>query len=116
MKRNSTISSVTSGALEDVYPSYMGVGVPIGELISGGKGQRRLALIKQVSIRAGYLYPGVSHDGLIAYWNPAETCKRFRLFLSNISTGFDPNNDATKVIDFVFDFDTRVIKKAEDSD
>ncbi|MEE9612605.1 MAG: hypothetical protein V3W19_15225 [Desulfatiglandales bacterium] len=111
-KFRSPITSLTTDALGDVHPRYMGVGVPIGRLVTG-KGQRRLALIKQVSIRPGYLYPGVSHDGVIAYWNPATTSKRLRLFLSNIATGFDPNNEATKVLSFVFDFDSKLIKKEE---
>jgi hypothetical protein len=113
-KFRTPISSLTTEALEDAHPSYMGIGVPIGKLVTG-KGQRRLALIKQVSIRPGYLYPGVSHDGVIAYWNPATTSRRLRLFLSNIATDFDPNNEARKSINFVFDFDSILIKK-EDSD
>jgi hypothetical protein len=89
--------------LESASPGYFGFSVPVGKLF-GGKPQNRLALLEQSSLQPGYLFPGVVHDGLVAFWNPGATAKRFRLLITSIKTAFNANDEPTASLEFPFEF------------
>ena len=59
-------ATTTRTLLEDARPGYFGLSFPIGKFLAA-KPQHRFGLIKQSSIQGGWIYPGVVHDGLIAF-------------------------------------------------
>ena len=99
------VATVTRGLLEEASPGYFGLSVPVGRVVAA-KPQGRFALIQQSSLQTGYLYPGVVHDGLIAFWNPAPDTASVRLLLPGIKTDFDANDWPQTSLDFSFDFQT----------
>jgi len=99
----SPFATATRGVIEDARPGYFGVGLPVGKLVST-KPQGQFALLRQSALQAGLYYPGVSHDGIIAFWNPSVNAKNVRLMLSNIKTDFDPNDWPQASLDFSFEF------------
>lgn len=96
-------ATATRGAIEGASPGYFGISLPVGKMVSA-KPQGQFALIKQSALQAGYYYPGVSHDGLIAFWNPSTSATKVRLFLPDLRTDIGPDNLAKTALDFVFDF------------
>lgn len=82
-------------------------GVDVGGFASGivPKSQKRQALLKQVSLLRGTLFPGVVYDGYISFIRPHKDAKHLRLLLSNIKTDFDPNDEPKRAFDFPFEFD-----------
>ena len=97
------ISTTTRGVIEEARPGYFGLSLPIGKLVAS-KPQAEFARLKQSALQSGYLYPGVIHDGLIAFWNPPEPATRLRLFITNIKTDFDANDEPQTVLEFTFEF------------
>jgi len=97
------MGTVTRGVIEDARPGYFGVGLPIGKLVNT-KPQGRFALIKQSSLQRGLLYPGVVHDGLIAFWSPAKGTVSVRLLVTNVKTDFDANDVPQTTLEFPFTF------------
>jgi hypothetical protein len=97
------LATTTRGLLEDARPGYFGFSFPVGKLVAG-KSQGQFALLQQSSLQAGYLYPGVVHDGLIAFWNPAANTKQLHLLITNIKTGFDANDLPKTSLEFPFEF------------
>ena len=97
-------ATTTRGLLENASPGYFGINVPIGKVVAS-KPQGRFALLQQSSLQSGYLYPGVVHDGLVAFWNPAAAAQRVLLLVANIKTNFDANDLPMASIDFSFEFD-----------
>lgn len=85
----------------DVY------GLDIGGFAAGvvPKSQKRVALLKQVSLNRGTLFPGVIYDGYISFIRPHKDAKHLRLILSNVKTDFDPNDIPKRAVDFPFEFD-----------
>jgi len=100
------VSTVTRGVLEDARPGYFGFSLPLGKLFAQ-KPQGRFALIKQSSLQTGYMYPGVIHDGLVAFWSPVEDASTLRLLVTSVKTGFDPKDLPTKTLEFPFTFQVR---------
>ena len=98
------VATTTRGMLESASPGYFGFSFPIGKVVAG-KPQWRFALLQQSSLQIGYLYPGVVHDGLVAFWNPAVAAKRLLLFMANVKTNFDANDLPGTSVDFSFEFD-----------
>ena len=96
-------ATATRGVIEEARPGYFGVSLPLGKMVSA-KPQGQFALIKQSSLQAGYYYPGVSHDGLIVFWNPSTNATKVLLFLTDLRTDIGPDNLAKTALDFVFDF------------
>ena len=97
------VATTTRGVLEGANPGYFGIGVPVGKIFVTTP-QGRFALIHQSSFQAGYLYPGVAHDGLIAFWNPSRAATIIRLLITNIKTDFDANDLPQTVLEFPFTF------------
>ena len=97
------VSTVTRGMLEEARPGYFGVGVPIGKMFAT-KPQGRFALIKQSSLQNGLIYPGVVHDGLIAFWSPSVQATSLRLLVTNVKTAFDANGWPRTSLEFPFTF------------
>ena len=97
------MATVTRGVIEDARPGYFGVGLPVGKIIAA-KPQGRFALIKQSSLQRGFLYPGVVHDGLIAFWSPAKGAASIRLLVTNVKTDFDANDWPQATLEFPFTF------------
>ena len=97
-------ATATRGLLESASPGYFGISVPVGRLLAS-KPQGRFALLQQSSLQIGYLYPGVVHDGLVAFWNPAVAAKRLLLLMANVKTNFDANDLPGTSVDFSFEFD-----------
>lgn len=96
------VSSVTRGLLESASPGYFGISVPVGRLVAKPQGQ--FALLQQSTLQSGYLYPGVVHDGLVAFWNPPPNVKKLRLVVTNVKTDFDPSDLPKGSFEFVFEF------------
>ena len=99
------LKTFTRGTLENASPGYFGLSLPVGKVI--GKDVRRFAVLKMSSLDAGYIYDGVSYDGLIAFWNPHSESKKLRLILSNVKTDWLPNDEAAASKDVVFEFASR---------
>ncbi|MBI3323644.1 MAG: hypothetical protein HYZ95_04170 [Candidatus Omnitrophica bacterium] len=96
------VGTATRGVLEEARPGYFGIGVPVGKLI--GKSQQRYALMQMSSLQSGYLYDGVVYDGLVSFWSPHTAAKRVRFLLNDLKTKFDANDQAGKILEFVFEF------------
>jgi hypothetical protein len=97
------VASTTRGVLESASPGYFGFSLPVGKLVAQ-KGQGQYALIQQSALQTGYLYPGVVHDGLVAFWTPPKGQRTLHLHVANIKTGFSADDFPTATIDFSFDF------------
>ena len=97
------ISTATRGILSEASPGYFGFSLPVGKMVAV-KPQGRFALIKQSSLQAGYLYPGVVHDGLLAFWTPSKHTKSLKLLIAKIKTKFTPNDEPQRSTDFSFSF------------
>ena len=97
------VATTTRGMLENASPGYFGFSFPVGKIVAG-KPQWRFALLQQSSLQSGYLYPGVVHDGLVAFWNPPPNAKKIRLLLTNIKSDFDPSDFPKESLEFAFDF------------
>ena len=97
------MATVTRGVIEEARPGYFGVGLPVGKVFAS-KPQGRFALIKQSSLQRGLLYPGVVHDGLIAFWSPAKGTVSIRLLVTNVKTDFDANDWPQATLEFPFTF------------
>jgi hypothetical protein len=97
------VGTATRGLLEGASPGYFGVSVPVGRLVAG-KPQGQFARLQQAALQAGYLYPGVVHDGLIAFWNPATTATTLRLLVTNIKAEFDAKDEPKTALEFSFEF------------
>lgn len=103
------VSTATRSLLEGASPGYFGISIPVGKIFAA-KPQHRFALIKKSSLQTSYLYPGVAHDGLVAFWNPAKQSAALRLFVTNVKTDFDASDLAQTSLEFPFTF--RVAKVA----
>ena len=55
-------------------------------------------------LQVGYLYPGVTYDGLIVFWNPGTDATKLRLILTNIRTNYRADGFADVSLDFPFEF------------
>jgi len=97
------VATTTREMLQDARPGYFGLSFPIGKLVTQ-KPQQRFALIKQSSLQGGFIYPGVVHDGLVAFWSPRRQAKTLRLLLSNIKTDFDATELPQTNLEFPFTF------------
>ena len=97
------VSTATRNILESASPGYFGISVPVGKLFAA-KPQHRFALIKKSSLQTSYLYPGVVHDGLVAFWNPTKQATTLRLLLTNIKTDFEPNDFPQTSFELPFTF------------
>ena len=97
------VGTVTRGALEGASPGYFGVSLPVGRLVAG-KPQAQFARLQQAALQVGYLYPGVVHDGLIAFWNPATTATNLRLLITNIKADLDAKDEPKTALEFSFEF------------
>jgi len=100
----SGFSTTTRGVLENASPGYFGFSLPVGKMFAS-KPQGGFALLTQSSLQTGYLYPGVVHDGLVAFWSPIPTAHKFKLLVTNIKTDFDANDEAHTALEFPFEFD-----------
>jgi hypothetical protein len=101
----SPAASTTRGLLEGASPGYFGVSLPVGKLVAS-KPQGPYALLQQSSLQTGYLYSGVVHDGLIAFWNPSPSAKKLLLMVTNVKTRFDANDEPKLSLEFPFEFNT----------
>ena len=97
------VGTTTRGVVEGANPGYFGISLPVGRFIAA-KPQDRFALLQRSALQVGYLYPGVTHDGLIAFWNPSREAKKFRLLITNVKTGFDANDQPKATLEFPFEF------------
>lgn len=95
------IASFTRSTLQEARPGYFGVSVPAGAPLAGfvGNSQQRYALLKQVNINPGLLYPGVVYDGFVAFWTPHRAATTLRAVWP-IKTGLNANDEPQQVIEF----------------
>ena len=98
------VASVTRGVLSEAKPGYFGLSVPIGKFL-GAPPQGPFALLMQSGLESGFLYPGVVHDGLVAFWSPSLRATKLRLIVTNVKTNFDANDWPQASLEFPFDFD-----------
>ncbi len=100
-EEHAPIASFTRSTLREARPGYFGVSVPAGGMIAGvvGNPQQRVALLKQVNINPGYLYPGVVYDGFIPFWTPHRSASTVRCIWP-IKTDVNANDEAQKIIEF----------------
>ena len=104
----SPFAVATRGIIEEAHPGYFGVGLPLGKMVSP-KPQGQFALIKQSALQGGYYYPGVVHDGLIAFWNPSRNATTLRLLLTDMKTDFGA--DSLPATSFELPFEFRVVSQ-----
>lgn len=99
------IASFTRSTLRDARPGYFGVSVPAGAPLAGmvGNPQQRYALLKQVNINPGLLYPGVVYDGFVAFWTPHRAAVTLRAVWP-LKTELNANDEPQRVIDFDLPF------------
>ena len=97
------MATATRGLLEEARPGYFGLSVPIGKMVAS-KPQGPFALIKQSMLQQGSLYPGVVHDGLVAFWSPSLHATKLTLLVANIKTSFDANDFPKTSTDYAFTF------------
>ena len=100
---HSPMATTTRGVLEDARPGYFGLSLPIGKMLAT-KPQGRFALIKWSSLQSGPLYPGVTHDGLVAFWSPTRQATALHLFVTNIKTDVNAEGIPKTVLQFPFTF------------
>lgn len=100
--KKSAVSRTARGIVDDASPGYFGVNLRVGKIVP--ESQQRFALLKMASLQGGYLYDGVTYDGLVAFWSPHRDSKKFKLLLSNIKTNFDPADTPQAILDFSFEF------------
>jgi hypothetical protein len=100
----SPIASTTRGVLEEARPGYFGFSLPVGKMVAT-KPQGQFALLQQSALQTGYVYPGVTHDGLIAFWSPSTAASKVRLLLTNIKTDFGADDLPKTALEFLFEFD-----------
>ncbi|MDD5613699.1 MAG: hypothetical protein PHQ54_01350 [Candidatus Omnitrophica bacterium] len=83
-------------------------GAPLGMAhgLAGRGLERRYALLKSVELNGGYVYPGVTYEGFLAFLKPNPKAKNIKLVLSNIKTSFDVNDEALGRVDFIFEFES----------
>ena len=96
-------STTARTLIEGASPGYFGINLPVGKFFAQ-KPQGQFALLQQSSIQPGYLYPGVSYDGLIAFWNPTPNATHLRLLVTNIKSDFDASDWPKTAIEFLFEF------------
>ena len=96
------MATTTRGLLESASPGYFGINVPVGKLLAA-KPQGQFALLQHSALQIGYLYPGVIHDGLIAFWNPSAHVHTLQL-LTNIKTDFDAGDLPKSRLEYTFKF------------
>ncbi len=101
----SPVSTVRK-VVKDARPGFYGLNIPVGQILSK-KSQKPFVLMIQSLMKSGWIYPGVSYDGLVVYWNPNVNAKDFKLHLVNIKTKFNADDEATAKADFVFDFSAK---------
>ncbi len=99
------VATFTRSTLREARPGYFGVSVPAGGMMAGfvGNPQQRLALLKQVNINQGVLYPGVVYDGFIAFWTPHRAATTLRL-VGPVTTEINANDEPQKFVDFELPF------------
>ena len=99
------IASFTRSTLQEARPGYFGVSVPVGAPLAGfvGNPQQRYALLKQVNINPGFLYPGVVYDGFVSFWTPHRSAATLRAVWP-IKMELNANDEPQKVIDFELSF------------
>lgn len=97
-------ATMTRGVLEDASPGYFGFSFPVGKVIAS-KPQGRYALMTRSTIQKGYLYPGVVHDGLVAFWTPVKQSNELKLLITNIKTDFSADDLPQRSLEFPFRFD-----------
>ena len=97
------VSTTTRGLLESASPGYFGVSVPVGKMFAT-KPQDQFARLQLSTLQSGYLYPGVVHDGLIAFWNPVLKATKLRLYIGNIKMDFDSMDQPKSSVDLTFEF------------
>jgi len=96
------VSTVTRGVIDEARPGYFGVGVPVGKLFA--KSQRRFALLNMSTLQGGFLQPGVTYDGLVAFWSPHPDATRLKLALINLKTDYTAQDLPQTTLDFIFEF------------
>jgi hypothetical protein len=97
-------ATMTRGILEDASPGYFGFSVPVGKVLP--KSQSRYALMQRSTVQKGYLYPGVVHDGLIAFWTPVRKTEGLTLLVTNIKSDFSADDLPQRSLEFPFKFKT----------
>ena len=100
--KKSAVAKTARGVVDDANPGYFGVNLRVGKLVP--ESQQRFALLKMATLQSGYLYDGVTYDGLIVFWSPHTESRKLKLLLSNIKTNFGPNDEPQGLLDFAFEF------------
>ena len=98
----SPVGTTTRGILQEARPGYFGLSLPVGRIFAA-KPQGRFALMKRSLLQSGPLYPGVTHDGLIAFWSPTKQATTLRLLVS-VKTDFNADDVAQTTLEFPFTF------------
>ena len=96
-------ATATRGVVEEARPGDFGISLPVGKMVSA-KPQGQFALLKQSALQAGYYFPGVVHDGIIAFWNPSTSATKLKLFITNVKADFGADNLPKTSLEFAFEF------------
>lgn len=86
----------------DLAPGPYGVPLKVAGAFGSGGGRKLHYLIKQVRLAGGYVHPGISYDGYVAFPRPHPKASSIRLVVANIKTEFNAADQATQTVDFEF--------------
>lgn len=86
----------------DLAPGPYGIPLRAAAMAGGGGGRKLHYLIKSVRLAGGYVHPGISYDGYVAFPRPHPNATTLRVVLSNLKIGFNPADEPATAIDFEF--------------
>ena len=97
------VGRMTRAAIESAPGPY---GIPVGRFAAGlvPQSQRRLAMLKQVDLQPGFIYPGVIYDGLIAFLRPHPSARKLRVLVPDVKTDYDQTETSRRSLIFTAEF------------
>lgn len=104
-KARSIVYSITKSTQELTPGGIYGAPVDVATSLTGRGLEKKLILLKTVELTGGYVYNGVSYDGLIAFFKPLRDSSKVKLKLPDIKTEFDVNDEALREIEFETSFE-----------
>ena len=95
-----TVSKTAGDAAPGIY------GAPAKTLthLTSGPLQKRLSVLKQVSLNRGYIYGGVSYEGYVAFPRSRKDATRLKLIIPEVAVAFTPNGEVSELVEFIFEF------------
>lgn len=86
----------------DLAPGPYGAPLKVAGALGSTGGRKLHYLIKQVRLAGGYVHPGISYDGYVAFPRPHPKASSIRLVVANIKTDFNAADLPAAAVDFEF--------------